>query len=369
MAPTPLVTKLAQLLPELEVLWSARIWEAYGLMTLASVDLNLLKAFDAMMIERQVTQAAARIGLTQPAMSNALARLRQMFDDQLFIRTPDGMCPTPRAQQLAISIQRALRDIQEAIANAQSFDPSTTERQFSIGMTDFSAVGLALALADHAQKTAKNARIHVRYVDRQHALRLLASETVDVVMGVYLNPEPDFETQYLFTETTTFLMRKGHPASAQFSLKDILAYPHLLVSPTGIPTGTIEPVLAQMGLKRNIHVIVPDLIAVPWLLRNSDLITAVALSTAIHLARIGDLALLPASGEMQRMNDVSMVWASRDNGDPGKVWMREALMRLAHEFGSLAASMTEGRAAEPALRPVRLLRKVAGKPNRLFMNE
>jgi DNA-binding transcriptional LysR family regulator len=317
-------------------------------MNLASVDLNLLKAFDAMMIERQVTQAAARIGLTQPAMSNALARLRHLFDDQLFVRTPGGMCPTPRAQQLAISIQRALRDIQEAIANAHSFDPSTADRQFSIGMTDFSAVGLALAFADHAQKLAKNVRIHVRYVDRTQALRLLGSETVDVVMGVYLNAQPDFDTQYLFTETTTFLMRKGHPASAKFSLPDILAYPHLLVSPMGVPSGTIEPVLAQMGLKRKIQVIVPDLIAVPWLLRNSDLITAVALSTAIHLARIGDLALLPASGEMQRMNDVSLVWASRDNGDPAKIWLRDALIDLAHEFGSLAASMTLDRPQEHA---------------------
>jgi DNA-binding transcriptional LysR family regulator len=298
-------------------------------MNLASIDLNLLKAFDAIMAERRVTRAAARIGLTQPAMSNALSRLRLLFKDQLFIRTNEGMRPTSRALQLAGPIQRALRSIEEAIASSTSFDHKTAQRDFSIGMTDFSGVALAMALAEKAQAAAPGIRIQIRYVDRQAAFRLLETELVDVVVGVYLAAQPEFEAAFLFNETTTFLMRKGHPASRKFSLAKVLAYPHLLASPLGAKTGTIDPILAELGLKRQIHVVVPDLIAVPWLLRSSDLVTAVAMSTAKRLAKLGGLHIVSAPEEMQRSNQVMMLWHERDNGDPAKAWLRRTLRELA----------------------------------------
>jgi DNA-binding transcriptional LysR family regulator len=310
-------------------------------MNLAAIDLNLLKAFDAIMAERRVTRAAARIGLTQPAMSNALSRLRLLFKDQLFIRTSEGMRPTSRAMQLAGPIQRALRSIEEAIASSISFDPKTAQRDLSIGIVDFSGVALTMALAEKAQSAAPGIRIQIRYVDRQAAFRLLETGLVDVAVGVYLAAQPEFEAAFLFSETTTFLMRQGHPASRKFSLDKVLAYPHLLVSPLGAKTGTIDPILAELGLKRRIHVIVPDLIAVPWLLRGSNLVTAVAMSAAQRLARLGGLHIVSAPEAMQRSNQVMMLWHQRDNADPAKAWLRRTLSELA------AAGAPAGRAAAP----------------------
>lgn len=319
-------------------------------MNLATIDLNLLKAFDAMIAERRVTHAAARIGLTQPAMSNALSRLRHLFKDQLFVRTTEGMRPTPRARQLAGPIQRALRGIEEAIAGSITFDPATAERDLAIGMTDFSGVALALALTEEAQKTAPGIRVMSRYVDRPAAFRLLDTEAVDAVVGVYLSAQPGFETNFLFNETTTFLMRRDHPAATRFSLAKVLDYPHLLVSPLGAQVGTIDPILAELGLKRRIQVIVPDLVAVPWLLSNSDLVTAVAMSTARRLARLGGLRMIPAPDDMQRANQVMMMWHTRDSADPAKAWLRRTLSRLAADLG-MAAKAPKARVAAARTKP------------------
>jgi DNA-binding transcriptional LysR family regulator len=127
-------------------------------------------------------------------------------------------------------------------------------------------------------------------------------------------------------------MRKAHPAGKKFSLKALLAYPHLLVSPLGTVTGTIEPALAGLGVKRRIAVIVPDLVAVPWILRTSDLITAVAGRTARRLAALGGLEAHAAPLELPTWN-VIMMWHNRDTGDPANAWLRELLSELADALG------------------------------------
>jgi DNA-binding transcriptional LysR family regulator len=295
---------------------------------IAAIDLNLLKAFDALLSERRVKLAAMRVGITQPAMSNALNRLRHLFEDDLFIRTPGGMEPTARARQLAGPIQRAMKEIATAFADSLPFDPATTERTLTIGLTDFSVVGLALAAAERIHRLAPRLSLQIRYVDGRNAASLLDTDEFDVVVGVRLSPRARLETKFLFVETAVFLMRKGHPAGKKFSLKALLAYPHLLVSPLGTITGTIEPALAELGFKRRIAVIVPDLVAVPWILRTSDLITAVAGRTAKRLATLGDLEAHAAPLELPTWN-VIMMWHSRDTGDPVNAWLRELLSGLA----------------------------------------
>jgi DNA-binding transcriptional LysR family regulator len=261
-------------------------------------------------------------------MSNALNRLRHLFEDDLFIRTPGGMEPTARARQLAGPIQRAMKEIATAFADSLPFDPATTERTLTIGLTDFSVVGLALAAAERIHRLAPRLSLQIRYVDGRNAASLLDTDEFDVVVGVRLSPRARLETKFLFVETAVFLMRKGHPAGKKFSLKALLAYPHLLVSPLGTITGTIEPALAELGFKRRIAVIVPDLVAVPWILRTSDLITAVAGRTAKRLATLGDLEAHAAPLELPTWN-VIMMWHSRDTGDPVNAWLRELLSGLA----------------------------------------
>jgi DNA-binding transcriptional LysR family regulator len=299
---------------------------------ITAIDLNLLKAFDALLAARRVKLAAARIGITQPAMSNALNRLRHLFEDELFIRTPEGMQPTARARELAGPLQRAMKEIAAAFAGPLPFDAAVSERTLTIGITDFSVVGLALAVAERIQRLAPRLTLQVRYVEGRDAAGLLDTEAIDVVVGVRLAPRARLETKFLFVETAMFLMREGHPAAERFSLEVMLAYPHLLVSPLGSVAGTIEPALAELGFKRRIAVIVPDLVAVPWILRASDLITAVAGRTAKRLATLGGLQALPAPLELPSWN-VIMMWHSRDTGDPANAWLRDLLVELAETLG------------------------------------
>jgi DNA-binding transcriptional LysR family regulator len=313
---------------------------------IAAVDLNLLKVFDALLSERRVKLAAARIGISQPALSNALNRLRHLFDDRLFIRTPEGMQPTARARALAGPIQRAMKEIQGAFADAQEFDPATSERTLTVGITDFSVVGLTLGLPERIQALAPNAQLQVRYVSGRDAAALLDGEEIDVVVGVQLAPRPRFETRFLFEERAMFLMRHGHPAARRFSLERLLAFPHLLVSPLGTVVGTIDPALAELGVARRIAVIVPDLVAVPSLLQSSDLITAVAGRTAERLARLGGLQALPAPLQLPVWN-VIMMWHARDNAEPAKAWLRELIVELARELDG------SGRAAPQRRRALR----------------
>jgi DNA-binding transcriptional LysR family regulator len=155
---------------------------------ITAIDLNLLKAFDALLAERRVKLAAARIGITQPAMSNALNRLRHLFEDELFIRTPEGMQPTARARELAGPLQRAMKEIAAAFAGPLPFDAAVSERTLTIGITDFSVVGLALAVAERIQRLAPRLTLQVRYVEGRDAAGLLDTEAIDVVVGVRLAP-------------------------------------------------------------------------------------------------------------------------------------------------------------------------------------
>jgi DNA-binding transcriptional LysR family regulator len=139
--------------------------------------------------------------------------------------------------------------------------------------------------------------LQIRYVEGRDALL-----DTEAIVGVRLTPRAQLETKFLFLETAVFLMRESHPAAEHFSLEVLLAYPHLLVSPLGSVAGTIEPALAQLGFRRRIAVIVPDLTAVPWILRASDLITAVAGRTAQRLAKIGGLRALAAPLELPGMS-------------------------------------------------------------------
>lgn len=311
-------------------------------MNLAQLDLNLLKAFDALMLERNVTRAAERTGITQPAMSNSLARLRALFDDELFVRTQTEMKPTARARQLADPIQKALRNIERAIAKVSPFDPETAEHSFSIGITDFSVVTLALMLVERLSVKAPRVSIQVKYIDRQAVYTLLKSEQVDIALGVYLTAKEGFDTHFLFDETSTFLMREGHPAAGDFSLEKVLAYPHLLVSPLGAKTGTIDPILAELGLSRDIKVIVPHLVTVPILLENSNLVTAIALSTARQLAPQGRLKIVPGPPEMQYANQVSALYQSRHHSAPEKVWLRDQLEDVAADLQSASPDADPG---------------------------
>jgi DNA-binding transcriptional LysR family regulator len=291
-------------------------------MNLAAVDLNLLKAFDALMTEGRVTLAAEKIGLTQPALSNALNRLRHLFDDRLFVRTPEGMKPTARARQLAAPIQRALRDIKGALESAPSFEPATARRTFTIGLSDIASLHIGLTLAERLYRLAPGVDLHCRSIDPKEAAHLLDAEEIDCAIGILPEPLPRLRSRHLYPESGRCVACAEHPSlRGGLTLAEFANLPHVVVSPLGLPMQSIDKELAEHGIRRRVALIVPSPLALPFVLCATDRIAILPKHLAERVAKSGGLRVFPLPLSL-RSPDVSLLWHGRDDHDPAEAWLR-----------------------------------------------
>ena len=244
-------------------------------MDLHGFDLNLLVAFDAFMAERSVTKAGRRIGRTQPAMSAALARLRGLFDDQLFVRGQDGLQPTPRAIELAEPLRHALEEIGRTLGFAQEFNPAMSRLTLKIAVQEHAAFKLLPKLVKclHAEAPATKLAIQA-YTARDDAIALLDAGEADVAIGVQPSSAPGrVFARPLFEEPYVCVLRKGHPAADRpLRLDTFLGLEHLLVSPEGDGFGHVDAALAEQSLKRSLAITLTQMYAAPALVADSDLI-------------------------------------------------------------------------------------------------
>jgi len=200
-------------------------------MDLDRLDLNLLRVFEALMAERHVTRAAARLGLTQSAASNALGRLRAAFKDDLFQRTPTGMEPTALARELAGPVGAALDAMRAAVALNRPFDPARAEESFTLGMSDYAEFVLAPPLIAALRARAPGVSVVVRHVDREVVTVLLDEDRVHLAIGQLPEPPTRMTRIMLLRDELAVLMRPDHPAAKEgLDLGAFLAWPHLLVS-------------------------------------------------------------------------------------------------------------------------------------------
>jgi DNA-binding transcriptional LysR family regulator len=292
------------------------------IVNLANVDLNLLKAFDALIRERQVTRAAKRIGLTQPAMSNALARLRHLFKDELFVRTPDGMVPTARARQLAAPLQQALCEIKAALESSLTFDPASAERALTIATTDISILDLLSCVAARSRTLAPGITLRIRYVERGSGHAVLEDGAVDLVAGTLPDPHPRSAFETLFAETAICLASpRWVRRPRELSLREFLELPHIVVSPTERSTHPFDQQFARRGLERRVALVVPSPALVPFVLSTSDFVAVLPSRTARPLLSFSGLQRLPIPFELAPY-DVGMMWHVRDSNDPANAWLR-----------------------------------------------
>ncbi|MFB2897055.1 LysR family transcriptional regulator [Aerosakkonemataceae cyanobacterium BLCC-F50] len=263
-------------------------------MNLTGIDLNLLVVFDALMMERHVTRAGERIGLSQPATSNALARLRNLTHDELFVRSRGGLQPTPVAIALAQQIQPALRQIQTALSLGQNFDPKSSDRVFTIGMTDYMEFVLLPRLLETLEKTAPQIKIQIRSGDRQHLLALLDSGQADLICGLFPEQVAWHEEEFLFEEKFVCLCRRDHPLIGDsLSLEDYLAVSHLLVSIKEDMVGRVDELLAEQGWKRRITISIPHFLVAPFILARTNLVATLAQRVAKEFADAQNLKSFP----------------------------------------------------------------------------
>ena len=300
-------------------------------MDLPGVDLNLLVAFDALIAERSVTKAAKRIGRTQPAMSAALARLRGLFDDQLFVRGRGGLQPTPRALELAEPLGHALNEIGRTLGLAQAFDPAASRMTFNVALQEHAAFRLLPRLVACLHEHAPATKLNVRgFTARDDAVALLDAGEVDVAVGVPPSSAPGrIFCQPLFEEPFVCVLRKGHPCAARpFDLGSFLALDHLLVSPEGDRFGHTDAVLADGGLKRSLAVTLTQMYAAPPLIASSDLVAVLMLGVVETSGWADRLQILEPPIKLAPCGYV-MSWHRRNGTHPMQRWLRECIASIA----------------------------------------
>lgn len=300
---------------------------------LSSIDLNLLVTFDAIMSERNVTRASKRVGRTQPAMSAALQRLRDLFEDELFVRSPKGLEPTPRAMDLSNPISRALSAAQDAVTLVRTFDPLVATDTFRIGIAELPRRRLQVPLALALQKQAPNASLDIRAVhDRRDLIHLLDAGEIDVGVGVNASSSPRMLRQKLFSDHFKCIGRRGHPLLRDdMTVERFAALEHILVSPEGERFGQVDREMASKGLERHLALTLPDMHAVPGIVAASDLVATI-LESVVQSSELGPkLTIVDPPVDMPSI-DFFLHWHRRSDTHQGLTWFRELVAHVAEDF-------------------------------------
>ncbi len=299
-------------------------------MNLAAIDLNLLVAFEALMIERSVTRAGERIGLSQPAMSAALGRLRQLAGDELFVRASDGMRPTARAMELADPIRYALDGIRDAF-DPQSFAPSLARQVFRIAMNDFGAAVLLPPLVERLGRLAPGIDLRILPASDERATDMLDHERVDLAVGSFDKPPSGrFDMTILFQATFVCALRQGHPAAAanRLTLEGFAALPHLLFSQTGDASGFVDAVLARHALSRRVAVTIPHFLVAPFILGSSEMVATLPSQLVERFGDMAGIRVIEAPVELPAF-PCSLLWMRRTGMGPAHEWLREQVAEAA----------------------------------------
>jgi DNA-binding transcriptional LysR family regulator len=295
---------------------------------LTGIDLNLLVVFDALMTDKSVTRAGERIGLSQPATSNALARLRSLINDDLFIRTAAGLRPTPTAIALYQQLRPALQQIQAALLEQSAFDPTTSDRVFAIGMSDYVEFTLLPSLMQKLQTLAPRIGVQIRSGDRHKLLSLTDSNEVDLVCGVFPEKIAWHQEQQLLQESYICVCRQDHPIiGSSLSLEEYLSVSHLLVSVKQDRIGRVDALLAEQNLKRHIALSTPHFLTAPFILAQTDLVATLAHRVALTFAKDRKLKLLPLPFPMPAFS-VFMRWHRSTETSPACQWLRSIALQV-----------------------------------------
>ena len=296
-------------------------------MNLRSVNLNLLTIFDAIMAENNLTRAADKIGMSQPAISLALSQLRQIFGDKLFLRTARGVKPTSKALELSGPIHQALNMIVGALEPSRQFDCSTSQRHFNLVLTELGEATMLPSLMKWLKLQSASVTINTLPSPRPDIERELHFGKVDL----YLWPKPIIKdgviTQQLDSENHCCLVRKGHPlANKKLTLKQYAKLDQIMYSmPSDYGPGVITPRLNAKKLERNSHLYVHSYFSVPGVLAKTDYIATVPTRLGRYFCEIYPLQLLDCP-IADTYYPIYAMWPSSMNDDPGNKWLRQLLL-------------------------------------------
>jgi DNA-binding transcriptional LysR family regulator len=307
---------------------------------LARLDLNLVVAFDALVREQNVTKAAARVGVTQSAMSHALRRLREMIGDPLLVRGKAGLMLTPRAEALSVPLRSALVTIHRALAGPGPFDPKTATRTFAIASPDLFDVLALPPLFERVREIAPGVDLTVSALESHRLADRLETGELDIAVVPHVHDTSRSDGRglvgrTLFRDGFACFLRADHPAllrKKKLRLAQLSAASHVMVSPEGAGPGLVDRALAQQGLSRRVALRVPSFVSALEIVRRSDLV----LTAPTALRRLApDLAMV-APPLVLPEHSVDIVWHERFAHDLGHRWLRELLVAVGDtELGDL----------------------------------
>jgi DNA-binding transcriptional LysR family regulator len=296
-------------------------------MNLNNLDFNLLKVLDALISERNVTRAGERLGRSQPAVSNALHKLRKLLGDDLLVRGPNGFLLTPRAEAIRAPLHEAITLAQGCLAGDAPFDPATASGVFRLSTPDRLSLAVVPPLFERLRKLAPNMSLQVLTADRKQALDLLDADRTDLALG-WLDQKPaHLNAEFILEERLFCVLRRGHPLlkrGRKFDIKAVLSFPHLVVSATGTRMAIFDDLLLRHRLRRNALVAVSNFTAVPQLLARSDMIgvfTELASNVFEKSFKLAKRAVPINVGKIS----TNMVWHHRNDRDKKHAWLRQQI--------------------------------------------
>jgi DNA-binding transcriptional LysR family regulator len=290
---------------------------------LSAIDLNLLVGLDALLQEGSVTRAARRVGVSQSAMSHTLARLRDLFDDPLFVRVGRGMEPTPRAEALEVPVRRVLRDIDRVLRAEPEFDPATSTRTFTIVCPDVLG-GLVPDLLVDLQRRAPDVRLRL-VTPRRDSAEALIDRMADLALtGPHADVSGVVRTGLGRLEWAV-LLRKDHPVGPTLSLEDWLGWPHVLVETGNQSANIVQGALQAAGLQRKVGVVLPSFLMVPHVVSRTDYFYTMLRPLAEPLVEDFDVRLAEPPLDLPEV-PVAALWPERLASDPAHRWFRETII-------------------------------------------
>ena len=303
-------------------------------MSLNKVDLNLFIVFDAIYTEANLTRAGQIVGITQPAVSNALARLRDTFNDPLFVRTAQGMVPTPMAQNIIGPVRHALQLLRVSVQESRIFDPAQASKTFRMSMPDLTEATLLPPLFRRLRRLAPGVKVESMLARRRETTTELAAGHLDFALDAPLNTDPQVRHVKLLEDRYVCAMRADHPLARQkLTLEQYLSLSHIHISSRRSGLGLVDLALGRMGLQRRVALRSQHYLMASQVIAQTDMVVTVperfARHHGLHQAELPvDLAPL----------ETHLYWHESTDQDPANRWMREQLVEIAAQIGGQQAT-------------------------------
>jgi DNA-binding transcriptional LysR family regulator len=309
-------------------------------MNFRTLDLNLLRVFDAVMVERNVTRAAEHLAMTQPAVSNALRRLREAIGEELFVPGSTGVTPTPHAESLWPAVRDALAELRD-LFEPQAFDPARDERRFTLAMADATAAVILPRLAAAFQHERARVALQIEPLTSRDPRGLLERGAADAAIGFFPDVarafaaalgQAEFGLQLLYSCDYVCVMRRGQPlaGASALTLDEYCNAAHARISFAGRPHGFIDQLLAGLGRTRRVALLISQYAAALQAVRASDLLAVVPRRFVDASGLADSLHVAAPPFDMPRL-EIALLWHRRHERDAGQRWLREAIARVAPE--------------------------------------